>query len=191
MAVPAPETPRRAPDPGAPEALRAALAGFVRALHRSYLDVGDQLAPADRARLPLVAAGRVTVAAVATTHLHVVAATQDQAAPVGPELEVDDALPGLAWSLRFVDPVVLPALGLVDESAGPRPDEVRRLLGLDSHVYHLVVPPGGRLTGHHATHAGTGLAHAHAAGIRSHGTPGAGLEPPRDGFAGGTTEEGP
>ena len=71
-----------------------------------------------------------------------------------------------AWELRFFDPVVLPALGLVAEAGGPAPDEVRRVLGVGTYLYHLVVEPGSQLTPHHATHAGTGLASAHAAATR-------------------------
>jgi hypothetical protein len=73
---------------------------------------------------------------------------------------------GVAWRLRFFDPVVLPVLGLVAETAGPDPDEVRRVLGIRTYLYHLVVEPGSQLTPHHATHAGTGLASAHAAATR-------------------------
>ena len=68
--------------------------------------------------------------------------------------------------LRFFDPVVLPVLGLVAEADGPAPEEVRRVLGVGTYLYHLVVEPGSQLTPHHATHAGTGLASAHAAAAR-------------------------
>jgi hypothetical protein len=60
--------------------------------------------------------------------------------------------------MRFLDPVVLPALGLVDESRGPAGDRVRHAIGLSTHLYHLVVPPGSQLSEHHAGHAGAGLA---------------------------------
>src|SRR6266511_3367821 len=60
----------------------------------------------------------------------------------------------------------LPVLGLVAESEGPAPEEVRRALGIRTYLYHLVVEPGSQLTPHHATHAGTGLASAHAAAVR-------------------------
>ena len=73
---------------------------------------------------------------------------------------------GLAWELRFFDPVVLPVLGLVAETDGPAPEEVRRVLGVGTYLYHLVVEPGSQLTPHHATHAGTGLASAHATAAR-------------------------
>ena len=63
-----------------------------------------------------------------------------------------------------------PALGLVDESTAPQPERVRDILGVRTVVYHLSVPPVGGLTGHHAMHAGTGLAHAHAAAVRDYDT---------------------
>jgi hypothetical protein len=98
--------------------------------------------------------------------LHVIGTVETLPAPRGPEVEIADSLDDLAWTLRFFDPVVVPALGLIDESQGPDYDEVRRALGIRTVVYHLAVPPGGTLTAHHALHAGTGLAHAHAAAAR-------------------------
>jgi hypothetical protein len=98
--------------------------------------------------------------------LHVIGTVETLPAPRGPEVEIADSLDDLAWTLRFFDPVVIPALGLIDESQGADYDEVRRALGIRTVVYHLAVPPGGTLTAHHALHAGTGLAHAHAAAAR-------------------------
>jgi hypothetical protein len=40
------------------------------------------------------------------------------------------------------------------------------VLGIRTYLYHLVVEPGSQLTPHHATHAGTGLASAHAGAAR-------------------------
>jgi hypothetical protein len=149
-----------------PEAMRAALADYVRAVHGAYLDASALLPPAERARLPLLEPGPLTVVAVGTAYLHVVATRETLPAPTGQEVALDDELGGLHWTLRFVDPVVLPAVGLLDESGGPAQEQVRRLLGLRTHLYHLAVAPGGGLTAHHAQHAGTGLAHAHAAAAR-------------------------
>jgi hypothetical protein len=149
-----------------PEAMRAALAGYVRAVHEAYLDAGALLAPAERARLPLLDEAPLTVVAVGTAYLHVVATREPLPRPVGPEVELADATGPMQWVVRFVDPVVLPDLGLLDESAGPRLDDVRRLLGVRTHVYHLAVAPGSGLTAHHAQHAGTGLAHQHASAAR-------------------------
>ena len=72
----------------------------------------------------------------------------------------------LRWKLRFYDPVVLPALGMVDERNGAAGHLVRRGLGVTTHLYHLIVAPGAELTGHHAGHAGAGLANSHVAEAR-------------------------
>lgn len=146
------------------------MAGYVRAVHGAYLDASALLAPAERARLPLLDPAALTVVAVGTSYLHVVGTRETLPAPTGQEVSLDDELDGVQWTLRFVDPVVLPAVGLLDESSGPAQEEVRRLLGLRTHLYHLAVAPGGDLTAHHAQHAGTGLAHAHAAAARDYET---------------------
>ena len=149
-----------------PEAMRQAMADYVRALHQAYLDASATLPLAEQGRLPLVAAGAVTVLAVGARNLHVIATTESLPAPQGQEVELADALDGVTWRLRFFDPVIVPALGLVDESDDAQPRQVREVLGVRTVVYHLSVPPGGGLSGHHALHAGTGLAHAHAAAQR-------------------------
>ena len=146
--------------------MRQAMADFVAGVHEAYLAQARLLPPAEQARLPLLQAPRLTVAAAGARNLHVVATEEGFPAPVGQEVEVTGQTDGLAWSLRFFDPVVLPVLGLVAESAGPAPEEVRRVLGIRTYLYHLVVEPGSQLTPHHATHAGTGLASAHAAATR-------------------------
>jgi hypothetical protein len=151
---------------GRPERMRRAMADFVAAVHEAYLAQARLLPPAERARLPLLRAAGLTVAAAGARNLHVVATEERFPAPAGQEVELAGEADGLTWSVRFFDPVVLPALGLVDESAGPAPQEVRRLLGLRTYLYHLVVEPGSQLTPHHATHAGTGLASAHATAAR-------------------------
>jgi len=153
-----------------PEAMRTAMAEYVRAVHQAYLDASAPLSPGDRARLPLVSAGEVTVLAVGARNLHVLATTEQLPAPRGQEVELDDAIDDLRWRLRFFDPVVVPALGLIDESDAAQPDRVRDVLGVRTVVYHLSVPPGGGLTAHHAMHAGTGLAHTHAAAVRDYDT---------------------
>lgn len=153
-----------------PESLREAMADYVTAVHRAYLDASESLSPGERARLPLVAAGRFTVVAVGTRYLHVIATVDPLPPPVGPEVEVSGNEGDLTWTLRFFDPVVVPALGLVDESEAPAGPRIRDLLGLSRVVYHLTVPPGGGLTPHHALHSGTGLAHSHAAASRDYDT---------------------
>lgn len=149
-----------------PEAMRQAMADYVRALHQAYLDAVETLPPAERARLPLTSGTRITVAAVGVRMLHVLGTSEALPPPRGQEVEITGEIDDLAWTLRFFDPVITPALGLIDESAGPDYDEVRRALGIRTVVYHLAVPPGGSLTSHHALHAGTGLAHSHAAAAR-------------------------
>jgi hypothetical protein len=146
--------------------MRQAMADFVAAVHEAYLAQARLLPPAEQARLPLLAAARLTVAAAGARNLHVIGTGERFPAPVGQEVEVAGEADGLAWELRFFDPVVLPVLGLVAEADGPDPEEVRRALGVGTYLYHLVVEPGSQLTPHHATQAGTGLASAHATAAR-------------------------
>lgn len=154
------------PPTARPEDMRAAMADFVAAAHEAYLAQARLLPPADRARLPLVAAGTFTVVAAGARNLHVLATTEALPVPVGPEVELTGQADEMAWRLRFYDPVVLPGLGMIDESAAAAPDEVRRTLGVHTVLYHLVVQPGSELTSHHALHMGTGLANSHAARSR-------------------------
>jgi hypothetical protein len=146
--------------------MRQAMADYVLALHQAYLDAVITLPPAERARLPLIASQRITVAAVGARNLHVIGTVETLPSPSGPEVEIHGELDDLTWTLRFFDPVVVPAIGMIDEGESPAYDEVRRALGIRTVVYHLAVPPGGSLTSHHALHAGTGLAHSHAAAAR-------------------------
>ena len=149
-----------------PEAMRQAMADYVHALPQAYLDATATLPPAERARLPLVAAGDITVIAAGARMLHIIGTVESLPSPRPPEVEVRDSIDDIAWSLRFFDPVVAPGLGLIVEDDSPAHDDVRRVLGVRTVVYHLAIPPGGSLTAHHAQHAGTGLGHAHAAAAR-------------------------
>lgn len=149
-----------------PEEMRQAMADYVRALHQAYIDSVATLEPAERARLPLLAAREITVVAVGARNLHVIGTVESLPDPAGPEVTVADSVDGVSWSLRFFDPVVVPSIGMIDEVDGPAYDEVKRTLGIRTVVYHLAVPPGGSLTSHHALHAGTGLGHSHAAAAR-------------------------
>jgi hypothetical protein len=153
-----------------PEAMRAAMADYVAAVHTSYLDASADLTAGERGRLPLVAAGAFTVAAVGSQNLHIIGTCDQLPAPTGQEVSLAGSDRDLAWTLRFFDPVIIPGLGLVDESREPQPDQIRDLLGLSGVVYHLTVPPGGGLSAHHALHAGTGLAHSHATASRDYDT---------------------
>lgn len=143
-----------------PEGLRASLTAYVAALHQAYLDGVRDVTPAEAARLPLCREP-FTVAIVGTRHLHVIALVDRLPEPTGPEVVIEDSLPGMQWSVRFFDPVVLPSLAVISEPDGPDPQAVREALGIASVLYHLALPPGSGLTPHHALHAGTGLVHAH------------------------------
>ncbi len=164
-----------------PEDMRAAMAVFVAAAHEAYLAQARLLPPADRARLPLISAGTFTVVAAGARNLHVLATTEAFPPPRAPEVAIEGTLEGLSWQVRFFDPVVLPGLGLVDESAAAAPGEVRRVLGVRTVLYHLVVQPGAGLNAHHALHMGTALANSHATrardleAIRAHEPRAAGL----------------
>lgn len=155
----------REPLPG-PERMRRAVADYVQAVHTAYVRAARLLPPAVQGRLALMSARSFSVAAVGARHLHVVATTERLEGPSGREAEVQGEAPPLAWTLRFYDPVVIPSLGLLDESPGPALDQVRSLLGVRTYLYHLTLQPSGHLGEHHAGHAGTGLANAHAAGAR-------------------------
>lgn len=149
-----------------PQAMRDALAAYVRSLMQAYADAAALLPPADRARLPLLATPQLTIAVVGTRHLHVLGTAEVLPAPAGPEISLDEAIDALGWQLRFYDPVIIPGIGLIDETVEPQPALVRSTLGVRTHLFHLVISPGSGLTAHHAQHAGTGLAHAHATAAR-------------------------
>lgn len=146
------------------------MADYVHATHQAYLDAIAPLPPGDRARLPLARHSEITVLVAGTRNLHVLATSDPVPPPVGPEVALADGIDDLHWTVRFFDPVVAPGLGLIDETTAPDPMAVREVLGIRSVVYHLTVPPGSSLTTHHAQHAGTGLAHAHAAADRDYTT---------------------
>ena len=148
-----------------PEDMRQAMAKYVRTVHRSYLSLANAQPPAIRGRLSLLGEP-FTVLAAGVQNLHVVATRERLSAPSSLEVEIEEDLDGMAWALRFFDPVVLPQLGLIDESGGPVGDQVRRALGISTYLYHLIVQPGAQLTEHHAGHAGSGLANAHLAETR-------------------------
>lgn len=146
-----------------PEAMRDLVRDYVTAVHATYLDHVAHMSPGTRGALPLVAAGRLTVVVAAAQRLHLVATTDRLPAPQGPEVELRDEHRGVAWTVRFFDPSVLPALGLLPEDD---PADVRRILGVSDTIYHLTVAVGGGLTGHHAQHTGVALANQHAKAVR-------------------------
>lgn len=158
-------TERESAPPG-PEAMRAAVAGYVQEIHRAYVDQAATFTPGVRGRMPLLTAGRLTVVAAAARNLHLLATAEQLGAPRGQEVAVPGEYAGLAWELRFYDPVVLPDLGLLQEREAPAFEEVKRALGVSTVVYHVVAQPGAGLSGHQATHVGAGLAGGHSAAAR-------------------------
>jgi len=149
-----------------PEQMREAVARYVEEIHRAYVAQALTFPAAVRGRMPLLAPGPLTVAAVGARNLHVLA-TRDPLGPVRePEVELFGAVEGLEWGLRFFDPVVLPELGLIDETDGPAFGAVRHALGIGTVVYHFVASPGSGLSAHAAAHVGTGLAGGHSAAAR-------------------------
>ena len=119
-----------------------------------------------RGAMPLLTGGPLQVAAVGARNLHLLATREGLGPLRGQEVAVEGSLPGLDWTLRFYDPVVAPALGLISEDAGPAYAEVRGALGVTTVVYHVVAQPGSGLTPHHAGHVGAGLAAGHTAAAR-------------------------
>jgi hypothetical protein len=147
--------------------MRDAVAEYVAEVHRAYVRQARLLSPAAQGRLPLMGVGRFHVAAVGVRNLHIVATAEALGAGSRGEVVArEQVAPPLAWTLRFYDPVVLPALGLLDESTEPAFEEVRRILGVGTLLYHLTLRPPAGLEEHHAGHAGAGLANAHAAAAR-------------------------
>ena len=113
-----------------PEDMRAAVAEYVTALHRSYLAQADTFPPAVRGRDAAARRrrrSRSPPSARATCTSRHPGGARAAAGPGGGARP--GSLPGLDWSLRFYDPVVAPALGLIDERAGPAYAEVRARAG--------------------------------------------------------------
>ncbi len=149
-----------------PERMRTAVADYVTALHGAYLAQADMFPPAVRGAMPLLSGGPLHVAAVGARNLHLLATREGLGPLRGQEVALDGALPGLTWALRFYDPVVTPALGLIEERTAPAYAEVRNALGVTTVVYHVVAQPGSGLTPHHAGHIGSGLAAGHTTAAR-------------------------
>lgn len=158
---------RRPTGTGGPDRMRQAVADYVTMAHEAYVRQARTLDPASQAAMSLLDGVPLHVAAVGTRHLHVIATREPLGGGQrGETVSMEGAAGPLRWTLSFYDPVVVPALGLVDERAGPAFAEVRRLLGIHSHVYHLTLDPRSGLNPHHAGHTGTGLANAHASAAR-------------------------
>ncbi|WP_459969110.1 hypothetical protein [Nocardioides pyridinolyticus] len=149
--------------PAGPEAMRELVRAYVYAVHAAYLDHTRHLSAGERGALPLVAGEHLTVVAAASRQLHLVATTDTLPAPQGREVEYADEHLGVTWRLRFYDPSVVPALGLLVDD---RAEEVRRVLGIGDTLYHLSVDVGGGLGVHHAQHSGVALANQHTKQFR-------------------------
>ncbi len=149
-----------------PEQMRTAVAGYVHEIHRAYVDQALTFTPAVRGRMPLLADGPFTVAAVGARKLHLLATCESLGPLHGPEVAIEGEYRGITWQLRFYDPVVVPDLALVDETNGPAFDEVRHALGIGTVLYHFVAGDGAGLSAHNAAHVGTGLANGHSAVAR-------------------------
>ena len=61
---------------------------------------------------------------------------------------------------------MLPDLGLLEEREGPGVRGGQAALGVGTVLYHVVAQPGAGLSGHQATHVGTGLANGHSSASR-------------------------
>jgi hypothetical protein len=145
-----------------PEDMRQAVAGYVREIHRAYVDQAATFPPAVRGAMPLMTDRRFTVAAVGARNLHILA-TEENLGPLhGQEVAEEAELGPVSWQLRFFDPVVLPELALIDEPDRPAFAEVKRALGVTTVIYHFVAQPGAGLSAHQASHVGTGLANGHS-----------------------------
>jgi len=147
-----------------PEEMRQAVADYVAAVHRAYLASTADLSPAVAGALPLLAAeDGFSVLAVGAGDLHLIATLQALPTARAGEVEVPDQTGGLRWRLCFYDSVVMPELGTLAPGRGSvTAEEVRRLLGVGTWLYHLVLSPAAGLSAHNAVHAGTALGHGHA-----------------------------
>lgn len=160
---------------GTGSSLRDALAEYVHALHESYVATAVDRG-ADVTDLPLAGAP-FTVAIAAADQLHLVA-TRGELPRVRPHEEpIAGHLDPLHWTVRFLDSSVIDELG---RTSGLDTPTVKKLLGIQSTLYHLMVQVDAALTPHQAVHAGAGLASAHL------GPP----EPDRQKPAGGSTGDG-
>jgi hypothetical protein len=147
--------------------MRDAVADYVREAHDAYLRAALLQRPAVQGRLPLLSGEALTVAAIGTRYLHLVATREALGGgPRGEIAFVDGATGPINWRLHFFDPVVVPALGLIDEAEGPAFAAARDAIGIRTYLYHLTLKPPADLDPHHAGHTGAGLAGAHVAEAR-------------------------
>lgn len=135
-----------------PEQMRQAVADYIAAVHHAYLGATRSAETA-----ALAAAGEFTVLAVAAGDLHLIATTQTLPPVKGRMVETAAERGPLRWRLRFYDQVVAPALASTATGADAGAD-VRRALGVDAWLYHLVASGDAGLSPHNAFHAGVALA---------------------------------
>src|SRR5205823_12805584 len=89
------------PEQMRPEQMRTAVARYVEEIHRAYLAQALTFPAAVRGRMPLLAPGPLTVAAVGVRNLHLLA-TRALLGPVrGPAVEMAVALHGPSLTLPF------------------------------------------------------------------------------------------
>lgn len=162
-----PETGRPTEARPGPGRMRDAVADYVREAHDAYLRAALLQSPAVQGRLPLLSGEPLTVAAIGTRYLHLVGTRETLGGgPRGEIAFLDGEAGPIRWRLHFFDPVVVPALGLIDESEGPAFAAARDAIGIRTYLYHLTLKPPADLDPHHAGHTGAGLAGAHVAEAR-------------------------
>ena len=116
--------------------------------------------------MPLLTAGPITVAAVAARNLHLLATTEALGPLTGRRSRWTRSTAGSRGACASSTRSCCPTSGCSTSSDEPAFDEVKRALGVGTVIYHVVAQPGAGLSGHHATHVGTGLANGHSAAAR-------------------------
>ena len=159
------------PDAPAPALPRGHAPGHGRLRARRAPGVPRRRGPAPAGRAgPAATAVRpptITVLAVGARNLHVIATAELLPAPQGQEVELTDALGDADVAAAVLRPGHRPGPrpgGRVRRSPAPGRSATSSASARSSTTCR--VPPGGGLSAHHALHAGTGLAHAHAAAHR-------------------------
>ncbi len=132
--------------PPSPEQMRTAVAGYVQETHRAYVDQARMFPPAVRGRMPLLSGGRLTVAAVATRNLHLLA-THEAARPAARSGGRDHAPAWTGWSGNCASTTrwcCRPSRCWTRRTARRSP-RCEHALGVSTVVYHIVASPGFRI----------------------------------------------
>ena len=149
-----------------PEAMRAAVAGYVQEIHRAYVDQAATFSPGVQGRMPLMTAGRITVAAVAARNLHLLATDRGARSATWPggrprgrlrRHRLGAALLRPGGAARPRSPRGARGSGVRGGQARPRCRDGALPRGRAA---------GRRTVGHQATHVGTGLANGHSSASR-------------------------